>query len=46
VQAYFGLEQQLAAITGNPVDLVMADAVCNPYVGRDIVASKPLIDEA
>lgn len=46
VQACFGLEHQLAAITGNPVDLVMADAVCNPYVGRDIEASKQLIDEA
>jgi predicted nucleotidyltransferase len=36
----FGLEQQLAAITGNPVDLVMADAMRNPYVRRDIEASK------
>jgi predicted nucleotidyltransferase len=33
VQAYFGLERQLASITGQPVDLVMADAVRNPYVG-------------
>ena len=46
VQAYFGLEQQLAAITGKPVDLVMADAVRNPYVRRDIEASKQLIYEA
>ncbi|MFN6343923.1 MAG: hypothetical protein ACK4V5_05035 [Cyanobium sp.] len=42
-QAYFGLEQQLVAITGKPVDLVMADAVRNPYVRRDIEASKQLI---
>ena len=46
VQAYFGLERQLAAITGKPVDLVMADAVSNPYVRRDIEASKQLIYEA
>ena len=44
VQAYFGLERQLAAITGKPVDLVMADAVRNPYVRRDIEASKWLIN--
>lgn len=43
VQAYFGLERQLAVITGKPVDLVMADAVRNPYVRRDIEASKRLI---
>ena len=46
VRAYFGLEQQLASITGKPVDLVMADAVRNPYVRRDIDASKQLIYEA
>jgi predicted nucleotidyltransferase len=40
VEAYFGLEQQLASITGQSVDLVMADAVRNPYVRRDIEASK------
>jgi len=46
VQSYFGLERQLASITGKPVDLVMADAVRNPYVRRDIEASKQLIYEA
>ena len=46
VGAYFGLEQQLASITGQTVDLVMADAVRNPYVLRDIDASKQLIYEA
>lgn len=46
VQAYFGLERQLALITGQPVDLVMADAVRNPYVRRDIAALKQLIYEA
>ena len=46
MQAYFDLEQQLATITGQQVDLVMADAVRNPYVRRDIEASKQLIYEA
>jgi predicted nucleotidyltransferase len=46
VQAYFGLERQLASITGKAVDLVMADAVRNPYVRRNIEASKQLIYEA
>ena len=46
VRAYFGLEQQLASITGQTVELVMADAVRNPYVRQDIEASKRLIYEA
>ncbi len=46
VRAYFGLEQQLASITGKTVDLVMADAVRNPYVRRMIDVSKQLIYEA
>jgi predicted nucleotidyltransferase len=46
VDAYFGLERQLSAIIGLPVDLVMADAIRNPYVRADIEASKRLIDEA
>lgn len=46
VRAYFDLEHQLASITGQTVDLVMADAVRNPYVRRDIEASKQLIYEA
>ena len=46
VKAYFALERQLAAITGQSVDLVMADAIRNPYVCRDIDASKQLIYEA
>jgi predicted nucleotidyltransferase len=46
VRAYFGLERQLASIIGQPVDLVMDDAVRNPYVRRDIEASKQLIYEA
>ena len=46
VGAYFGLEQQLSSITGQTVDLMMADAARNPYVLRDIDASKQLIYEA
>ena len=46
VGVYFDLERQLAAITGCPVDLVMADAVRNPYVRAGIEASKQLIYEA
>jgi uncharacterized protein len=46
VQAYFGLDRQLTAITGQSVDLMMADAIGNPYVCRDIDASKQLIYEA
>ena len=45
VKAYLELEQQLSAITGKSVDLVMADAVRNPYVRRDIDSSKRLIYE-
>jgi len=46
VRAYFDLEQQLLAITGMPVDLVMADAVRNRYVCAEIDATKQLIYEA
>ena len=46
VGAYFGLERQLAAITGQRVDLVMADAVRNPYVRADIDATRQVIYEA
>ncbi|MFN9629832.1 MAG: nucleotidyltransferase family protein [Cyanobacteriota bacterium] len=46
VDAYFGLEEQLPGSRGTPVALVMADAVRNPYVRRDIEASKQLIYEA
>lgn len=46
VKAYFDLEGQLASITGQSVDLVMADAIRNPYVQRTIEASKRLIYEA
>ncbi len=43
VEAYFGLEQQLTESMGHAIDLVMADAVRNPFVRADIEASKQLI---
>jgi len=43
VQAYFGLERQLAAITGQPVDLVIADAERKHSERGIIDASKQLI---
>jgi predicted nucleotidyltransferase len=43
VQAYFGLEQQLARIIGPEVDLVMAAALRNPIVKADIEASRQVI---
>ena len=46
VKAYFDLEEQLALITGKSVDLVMADAIRNPYVQREIDASKQLLYQA
>ena len=45
VKAYFDLEGQLAAITRQSVDLVMADAIRIPYGQRTIEASKRLIDQ-
>ncbi|MCY4172892.1 MAG: hypothetical protein OXF25_02235 [Cyanobacteria bacterium MAG CAR3_bin_5] len=46
VDAYFNLEQQLASILDQPVDLVMAGAIHNPYVWAEIQASRQLIYEA
>ena len=43
VQASFGLERQLAAITGQPVNLVIADAERNHCERGIIDASKQLI---
>ena len=43
VEAYFGLEQQLTESMGHAIDLVMADAVRNPFVRADIEASKQFI---
>lgn len=37
--AYFGLKEDLEALLGRPVDLVMADAVANPYFAKSALAS-------
>jgi hypothetical protein len=37
--AYFGLKEDLEALVGRPVDLVMANAVTNPYFAKTALAS-------
>ena len=34
--AYFDLNEQLSALLGRPVDLVMSGAVRNPFIRADI----------
>lgn len=46
MKACFDLEGQLAAISRQSVDLVMADAIRNPDVQRTNETSKRLIDQA
>lgn len=43
VDAYFGLLEDLRAILGQQVDLVMASAVKNPYIARDIERTKQML---
>lgn len=43
VDAYFGLLDDLRAILGVPVDLVMAGAVRNEYIARDIERTKQML---
>lgn len=40
---YFGLLKALTVLFGRSVDLVMQDAVTNPYFIRDISASRTLL---
>ena len=40
VDAYFGLTADLTEVLERPVDLVMRDAVKNPYIAREIERSK------
>jgi predicted nucleotidyltransferase len=42
VEAYFGLLEELRALLGE-VDLVMADAVKNRYIAREIERTKQLL---
>jgi len=41
--AYFGLLDELRELLGGEVDLVMADAVTNPYIAREIERTKQLL---
>lgn len=43
VDAYFGLRDELRALLGQEIDLVMAGAVRNPYLARDIQRTKQLL---
>jgi hypothetical protein len=40
LDAYFGLKEALEALFGRKVDLVMADAVRNPYLRDSIARSR------
>ena len=40
VDAYFGMREQLARLLQQKVDLVMAGAVKNPYIAREIERTK------
>ena len=41
--AYFGLLDALRELLGGEVDLIMADAVTNPYIAREIERTKQLL---
>ena len=43
LDAYFGLKEELESLFGRPVDLVMPDAVRNPYVRAGIDRSRQLL---
>lgn len=46
LEEYFAFREQLEAVFGHPVDLVMVGAVRNPYVRADIERSRELVYEA
>lgn len=46
LEEYFEFREQLEALFGRSVDLVMAGAVRNPYVRADIERSRELVYEA
>ena len=46
LKEYFEFREQLEALFGRSVDLVMAGAVRNPYVRADIERSRELVYEA
>ena len=43
VDAYFGMLEELRALLGTKIDLVMAGAVKNPYISRDIERTKRML---
>ncbi len=43
LDAYFGLKEGLEALVGRPVDLVMPEAVTNPYVRADIARHRTTV---
>jgi len=43
VDAYFGLLNELRTLFQQKIDLVMVDAVRNPYIAREIERTKQLV---
>ena len=43
VDAYFGMLEELRVLLGLEVDLVMAGAVKNPYIARDIERTRRML---
>jgi len=43
VDAYFGLLEDLRAILGQRIDLVMAGAIKNPFIAREIEQTKQML---
>lgn len=43
VDAYFGMLEELRTLLGLEVDLVMAGAVKNPYIARDIERTRRIL---
>jgi len=43
VDAYFDMRDELRALLNREIDLVMAGAVKNPYISRDIERTKQLL---
>lgn len=43
VDAYFGMLEELRTLLGLDVDLVMAGAVKNPYIARDIERTRRML---
>ena len=43
VDAYFGMLEELRGLLGQEVDLVMAEAIKNPYIARDIERTRRML---